>query len=100
MSLIKELTPIFEEDNHEWQELISEFSGNIPSLFWYGGAAFDRTPIIALFDDSFPKEIQKALSPDILPVLTDYDSSIIKSFKYIYENFDKVDFSLGNMSEE
>lgn len=94
MNLLESLKPVYSADNQEWQELIDEVDGNIPPLFWYGGAAFDREPVIALFNGSFPEDVQTYLSPNIFPVLTDYDSNIVKAIKDIYKKFDEVDFTL------
>ncbi|MBK1618491.1 hypothetical protein CKO42_08575 [Lamprobacter modestohalophilus] len=83
----------------EWQELVRDINGSTPPLFWYGGAAFDSKPIVALFNGSLPKNAQEFMSPDIFPVLTDYDLNILKAIKYIYENFNKEDFSFDSQSE-
>jgi hypothetical protein len=81
----------------EWHELVRDINGNTPPIFWYGGAAFDSEPIAALVNGSLPENVQKLLSPNIFPVLTDYNLSIVEAVKYIYENFDKEDFSFDSL---
>lgn len=97
MNIMQSLRPVHREDAMEWQELVRNINGSIPPLFWYGGAAFDRKPIVALFNGSLPKNVQEFISPDLFPVLTDYNSNILEAIKYIYENFDKEDFSVGSL---
>ena len=100
MKLAETLTPVFEEDKNEWQDIISGSSGTLPPLFWYGGAALDTLPIVALHDGSFPRKVQDRLSRNIFPVLTDYNSKIVAWFKYVYDNFDKEEFRLDIMRNQ
>lgn len=97
MNILHSLRPVHREDEMEWQELIRAINDSATPLFWYGGAACDREPIVALVNGSLPKNAQKLLSPDIFPVLTDYNSNILKAIKYIYENFDREDFSFDSL---
>jgi len=94
---MQSLQPVYQEDDMEWQELVRGINGNAPPFFWYGGAAFDSKPIVALLNGLLPKNAQKLMSPDIFPVLTDYNSNILEAIKYIYENFDKEDFSFDSL---
>ncbi|BBB32009.1 hypothetical protein TTHT_0407 [Thermotomaculum hydrothermale] len=100
MKLIKKLKPVFDEDYEEWNEIVSEINGFIPPLFWYGGAAFDMEPIVSLFNGSFPKDAQRFLSPNIFPVLTDYNSKICEAIKYIYEHFYSENFSIDSLPRD
>lgn len=97
MNIIQSLRPVHREDDMEWQALVRGINGSSPPFFWYGGAAFDSKPIVALFNGSLPKNAQEFMSPNIFPVLTDYNSKILKAIKYIYENFDKDDFSFDSL---
>lgn len=99
MTLIQSLRPVNRSDDMEWQELEREINTNIPPLFWYGGAAFDIKPVVDLFNGSFPKDAQTLLSADIFPVLTDYSTNIVEAMKYIYDNFDKEDFSFDSLPD-
>lgn len=100
MNIMQSLRPIHHEDDMEWQELVHEINERIPPLFWYGGAAFDSDPLVALLNGSFPKDVRTLLSADIFPILTDYDSKIVKAVQYIYDNFDKEDFSFHSLPDE
>ena len=97
MNIVQSLRPVYREDDSEWQDLINDTKDRVPSLFWYGGAALDIEPITALFNGLFPKNAQELISKDIFPILTDYDSKILMTMKYIYENFDQEDFSYENL---
>ena len=100
MTLIQNLKPVYVDDYQEWKEVVDEINGNIPPLFWYGGAAFDKEPVIALLNGSFPEEAQDILSSNIFPILTDYNSKIVDVIKYIYENFDNEDFSVNSAQDD
>lgn len=100
MNIMQSLRPVHREDDMEWQEVVRDMNGSTPPLFWYGGAAFDSKPIVALLNGSLPRYAQELMSPDIFPVLTDYNSNILKAIKYIYEKFDKDDFSFNSLPSE
>jgi len=91
MHLIERLLPVFPSDEGEWQDLKNEINGSIPPLFWYGGAAFDREPVVKVLNNCVPPEVRDSLSPNIFPVLTDYSDSVISALKEIYDKLDEED---------
>jgi len=100
MDFIESLKSVFPADDQEWEELVDEINGNIPPLFWYGGAAFDTEPIVGLYSGMFPIDVQNNLSENILPVLTDYSPDVVNALKEIYKKFDEEDFDINSMVDK
>jgi hypothetical protein len=90
LRLLEKLQPVFDADREAWKTVVSSIA-RIPPLFWYGGAAFDRAPIVEYFAGQFPEEVKRGVSSDLFFVLTDYSPSVFQALQAIYNRLDHFD---------
>lgn len=94
MSLLNALKPVYDGDLDEWQCIVEQNKSTTPSFFWYGGAAGDILPYLALVKKEIPNQVSQNISPNIIPFFTDYSKDIGNAFKVIYHNFDNPNIDL------
>lgn len=95
VSLFDKLTTVLVEDKEEWNELKINMKCKNNTM-WYGGSEFDLRPLLDVEFDRSPMEINNALQPNPLYVMTDYSTKFLNSIKEVYANFDRDNFNLSN----
>jgi len=95
IELAQNLTPVFNEDNEEWEELKSSLD-NPFQILWYAASSFDFEPIFNFETGKVPDELGAVLKSNPLYIMTDYSVKFTNAIKGIYSNFDRESFDLSH----
>lgn len=85
--LIEKLSPVYEEDTSEWEQIKKEIYGSTYQIFWYASSGLDIYPTVALALGKIPDSILSQMQNAIL-VMSDYCPNYLSTLKKVYEKLD------------